>query len=136
MHSLNENYKAVNLVSPQEIAASSNGSGVDTMGYGDDLVVILNTGAVSGTNPTLDVKLQECDTSGGTYTDISGATFGQVSAANKLGVQRVNLTGTRKRYIRAAYTLGGTSTPKVFASVVALLSAARASSSLNSSTPA
>lgn len=99
--------------------ASANGTGVDTMGY-NEVVALLDVGAVSGTSPTLDVKLQESDTSGGTYTDISGAAFAQVTDANHsltIGVKVGD--GVRKRFIRAVATIGGT-TPS-FTCAIALL---------------
>lgn len=99
--------------------ASANGTGVDTMGY-NEVIALLDVGAVSGTLPTLDVKLQEADASGGTYTDISGAAFAQITTANHALSISVNIgDGTRKRFIRAVATIGGTSPS--FACAVALL---------------
>lgn len=76
----------------------------------------LHVGAVSGTTPTLDVKMQESDTSGGTYADISGATIAQVTAADKYKV--INFRRT-KRFCRAVATIAGT-TPS-YALAVAIL---------------
>jgi hypothetical protein len=41
----------------------------------------LDSAAGGGSSPTLDIKLTECATTGGTYTDLSGATFTQVTVA-------------------------------------------------------
>lgn len=110
MKELKSNIKQNITIRPQTLTASANGVAVDTQGYGG-AVVCLDVGAVSGTTPTLDVKIQECETSGGTYTDITGATFTQVTAANAAEKIKVDLKakkGSRKRYIRAVATITGT----------------------------
>lgn len=108
MRSVYDAIKSLFLLRPQTATSTQTGTGVDTMGY-NSAAVTLEVGAVSGTTPTLDVKLQECATSGGTYTDISGATFTQVTAANNSQVMRVEGLGTnRKRYIKAVATIAGT----------------------------
>lgn len=109
MRSVYDNIKALFAIRPITATATQTGAGVDTQGY-NSLACSLEVGAVSGTNPTLDVKLQESDTSGGTYTDISGATFTQVTASNNSQIIRVEglNTGARKRFIRAVGTIAGT----------------------------
>ncbi|GIW70326.1 MAG: hypothetical protein KatS3mg101_1073 [Patescibacteria group bacterium] len=108
MRSVYDAIKALVTLRPQAITANANGISVDTQGY-NSAAVILEVGAVSGTNPTLDVKLQE-SADGSTWADISGATFAQVTAANNSQILRVEGLGTsRKRYIRAVATVGGTS---------------------------
>lgn len=67
-------------------------------------------GDVTGTNPTLAVQVQECDTSGGSYTSISGATVA-LTAANENGLVTLLVTGQTKRYARLNYDIGGTDTP-------------------------
>lgn len=109
MRSVYDAIKSLFSFRPSAQTATANGTAVDTQGY-NSLACTLEVGAVSGTSPTLDVKLQESDTSGGTYTDISGATFTQVTAANSSQVIRLDglNTGSRKRFIRAAATIAGT----------------------------
>ncbi|MGH9753441.1 MAG: hypothetical protein ACREA2_11715 [Blastocatellia bacterium] len=51
------------------------------------------------------VKVQEADTSGGAYTDITGATFAQVTASNK--TQLINFKRS-KRFCRLVITIAGT----------------------------
>jgi hypothetical protein len=121
MRKLFDNIKASFTLRPQSLGSgATNGTGVDTQGY-NDAMVVLETGAVSGTSPTLDVKLQESDDNS-TFADISGATFTQVTAANSSQVMRLaELNVTRKRYIRAVGTVGGSSTPTVIAGVEILL---------------
>jgi hypothetical protein len=92
-------------LAPQALTATANGTPVDLRNAFDGFAV-LSVGAVSGTNPTLDVKLQESDTAGGTYTDIAGAVFNRVTAGS---VSQVINVKRLTRYVRAAATLGGTS---------------------------
>ncbi len=100
--------------------ASGNGTGVDTLGA-EEIVAVLDVGAVSGTTPTLDVKLQESATSGGTYTDIPGATIPQVTNSNHgLTVSYKPNVGGRLRFVRAIATIGGT-TPSFTCAVVILV---------------
>lgn len=93
---------------PQTATASANGAGVDTLGY-NSASLTLEVGAVSGTTPTLDVKLQE-SADNSAWTDVAGATLTQVTAANNSQALRVEGLGTsRKRYLRAVATIAGTS---------------------------
>lgn len=98
---------------PAVLGSGANlGAAVDMGMAAGPITAQLMTGAVGGTSPTLDVKMQESETSGGTYTDISGATFTQVTAANQFQTIRFNRT---KRYVRFHGTVGGSSTPTVAA---------------------
>ena len=108
MRSVYDAIKALFTFRPNALTATANGTAVDALGY-NSLAAALEVGTVSGTSPTLDVKLQESDTSGGTYTDISGAAFTQVTASNNSQILRVEGLGTsRKRFIRAVATIAGT----------------------------
>jgi hypothetical protein len=51
----------------------------------------------------VDVKVQECATSGGTYADITDAEFTQITEANDNAVYqaRIRMTPSRKRFLRA-----------------------------------
>lgn len=90
--------------------ASEDGTGVDLQDSiypgGRQMKAFLNVGAVTGTDPTLDVKIQESDALGTGYTDISGAAFTQVIASD--AVEEIHFQ-TKKRYVRAVTTIGGTS---------------------------
>ena len=106
-------------ITPQTATATVTGTGIDCSGY-EEVVYALMVGAVSGTTPTLDAKIQESATVGGTYTDITGAVFAQVTTATHqlhLSV-RVN---TAKPFQRVLATIAGT-TPS-YALSVALLRA-------------
>lgn len=107
MRSVYDVIKALFTLRPQAATASANGSGVDTLGY-NSAMLVLEVGTVSGTTPTLDVKLQE-SVDNSTFTDVTGYTFTQVTASNNSQVMRIDGLGTsRKRYLRAVATIGGT----------------------------
>lgn len=108
------------LATAAAVAATGNGTGIDISGLDGQAAVILDSAAASaGTNPTLDVKLQESDTVGSGYTDIPGAAFSEVTNAASLQKIVIN-TDERKKYIRAVDTIGGTSSPSFVRSVVLL----------------
>ena len=88
--------------------ATGNGTGIDVQTMDGDLFLILDSAAGTGSSPTLDIKVQSSDTSGGTYTDITGATFTQVTGT--ASQQAITISKDEaKRYIRVVYTIGGTS---------------------------
>lgn len=99
-------YLISNSFAPAARTSTANGTAIDLADTGPELFAFLNNGTTSGTSPTLDVKLQECDTSGGTYSDITGATFTQLTAAGNEVIRVANRT---KRYVRAVATIAGTS---------------------------
>lgn len=105
----------IELHSPVARTTTGNGTGADTQGFiqagkSREMRALLNVGTVSGTTPTLDVKIAESDTQGGTYTDITGATFAQKTAA---GNEIISFSA-RKRWLRITYTIGGTTPSFVF----------------------
>jgi len=89
-------------------SADTNGTGVDVLLLEGKAIAILDITNVSGTTPTADVKLQESDTQGGTYTDIAGAAFTQVTTGASLQKIAVEIDPA-KRWARAALDVGGTS---------------------------
>lgn len=103
---------------PQTATATVTGAAVDLVDADGPCFAALLVGAVSGTSPALDVKVQESATSGGTYTDIAGATFAQVTASSKTAF--INFKRSL-RFARAVATIAGT-TPS-FACAVAILGA-------------
>jgi len=107
------------LLTSQTITSTTTGSAVDIQRLDGRGKLVLIAGAASaGTAPTLDVKLTECDTSGGTYTDVTGAAFTQVTdAADSTQSLSINLAGL-KRYVKAVATVGGTSTPTFSLAVI------------------
>lgn len=108
---LNNEGQAATFTSPvpsNNRTASANSAYVDVREYEGDLVFTLDVGTVTGTTPTLDVKIQDNATGSGGGTDITGAAFTQVTAstnAQKLTVPAGSVLG----WIRVAYTIAGTS---------------------------
>ncbi len=87
-------------VSAANTAAATSGA-IDLLGYEGTVAVVITTGAITG---TLDPKLQDCATSGGSYADVSGATATQVSTADQVRVIRVD-TRSVKRFIKLVGTV-------------------------------
>src|SRR5262249_58541002 len=84
--------------------AGARGSSVDSLSGAGRCYALQMVGAVSGTAPTLDGKIQE-SSDGTTWTDVPGATFTQVTASNSL--QAINFDRT-KRFVRYLGTIAGT----------------------------
>ena len=116
----------VAIVNNTTIAATA----VDTLGF-DYATIVVQLGA---TDIALSAfKLTECDTSGGSYTDVTGAIFGtsvndtgststlpSATDDNKLFVFSVDCRA-RKRYLKLAATVGNGSTG-AYMSAIAILS--------------
>ena len=90
--------------------STATGSAVDLVAYEGDMIVFLDASA-GGSGITYAVKLTECDTSGGTYTDVSSGAF-TTSSANTATAQKMTLnTNDLKRYVKCVVTVaGGTGT--------------------------
>ena len=102
---------AYTLFTPQALTQTTTSSVVD-MGTaaGVGTTGLMTVGAVSGTGgPGLTVKFQECDTTNGTFSDITGAATTLFTVFNRT-----------KRYIQAVGTVVGTTSPSITASVVIL----------------
>lgn len=102
----------------EQISAGGNGTGLDISGYIGTLAVHLNAENESGTNPTLDVHIEESDDNS-TYTDVTDGAFAQVTDAAAADEKLVLDTRALKKYIRAVDALGGTS--PVFNRAIALM---------------
>lgn len=113
LHNLGSKSYLGTLLACDARTASANGTGFDLEGSngaeGEAIIILASDAASAGTNPTLDVKLQE-SSDNSTFTDISGATFTQVTDAQALEKISIN-TNDVKRYLRAVGTIGGTSSP-------------------------
>lgn len=97
-------------VHTETVTASGNGAGF-YVGAGRRMDSIATIGGpVTGTSPTLDMKYQESDTLGGSYTDIPGGAHAQKTAADTGLPGRITFR-TTKDYIRAVKTIGGSATP-------------------------
>jgi hypothetical protein len=96
----------------QAVATTTNGPWVDIRDYVGNITAVLNVAAATaGTNPTMDVKVQDATASDGTGSaDITGYTFTQVTTTDSL--QQLNIdTRKSRRYVRLVFTIGGTSSP-------------------------
>lgn len=114
---------AASLV-PAVRTADANGTGVDTRGYRDGMVVI-SAGAIdlASTDETYSFKVQHSDDNS-TFTDISGAT-NTVTAANQVKeIRLADLNVTIKRYVRVVLDVEGTTPSIAGAAYVVLGSAA------------
>jgi hypothetical protein len=98
----------------QSINANVNGPAFDLLPYEDKAIIALNAGALTGTNPTLDVKIQHSADGSTGWADVvlspqgTNLSFGQVTTAASAQQIEFN-TSDLKRYIRAVATVGGTS---------------------------
>jgi hypothetical protein len=90
---------------PQTATTTVTGTGGDFLAGDGRCFAIQQVGAVSGTTPTLDGKVQE-SSDNTAWTDIAGATFTQVTATGNY--QAITFERT-KRYLRYLGTIAGTS---------------------------
>lgn len=90
--------------------ASADGTGVDIAGEGSSrLSILLEAVKNAGTNPTLDVKIQD-SADNLTFDDVTGLAFTQVTTATSSQELAVAARSLR-RYVRAVATIGGTESP-------------------------
>lgn len=98
-------WTSFNSLVPATRTATANGTGVDMNDHGPEVECLVSAGTVSGTSPTLDVKLQESDDNS-TFTDITGATMTQITASTQ--IESKVFSNRSKRYVRAVGTIAGT----------------------------
>ena len=107
-----DNVKAVASLVPAVRTADANGTGVDTQGYRDGMLLV-QAGDIdlASTDETYVIELEESDDNS-TFTDVSDISV-TITADNEVGVARISeLNVTRKRYLRAVLNVGGT-TPSI-----------------------
>lgn len=100
--------------------ADANGTGVDTQGY-DDAMLVVPVGDIdtASGDETYVVNLEESDSSGSGYS-ATGLSI-TITADNQVGLLRISeLNVARKRYLRAVLDVGGT-TPSIPLSALFLL---------------
>lgn len=119
---LGDNMQLKNLKPVAAVTTSTVSSALDLNGLEGEIAVLLDVSApVAGTTPGLACKITECDTSGGSYTDVSGGGF--TAVADSASAQKLSLNkDALKRYIKLDYTISGTDSPQylVSAKVVGL----------------
>ena len=120
IHNLGDKTFVLSLLPNDVVTTTGLGSAVDLNDYEGEMAVVLDAEA-GGASITYAVKLQESDTSGGTYTDVTGGAF-TTTDANTALVEKISVnTNDMKRYVKLSITVaGGTGAGAV--SVVALAS--------------
>jgi hypothetical protein len=125
--------KGVIMLRPQlkNNGAFANNTYVDTMGFGGRLRVEFHVGdtdvAVGSGDDSTPPKLEECDTTGGTYTDITGAALSAVIADtddNKMKAIEISLRAAHKRYVRVNAPTAGNGATGANLEIVGRLSGA------------
>lgn len=103
-----------NIVVPAQVSVPAartstvTGSAVNLAGYAGAVLIVQDVGAVSGTTPTLDGKIQDSADGSTNWNDVAGATFVQVTASNN--IQAINVDRRlAKAFIRYVGTIGGSS---------------------------
>lgn len=120
-----DNVKAVASLVSATRTADANGTGVDTLGYRDAMLVV-QAGDIDLANAdeTYVVELEESDDNS-TFTDVATISI-TITADNQTKVARIpELNVARKRYLRAVLNVSGT-TPSFPGSAVFLLGEAYA----------
>lgn len=99
----------INIQAVTSTSVSGDSSAVDMLLY-DGQCVALGESHIVSADPTstLDFKLKESATSGGSYTDVSGVTFTQITSADSSQAVAFN-KNNRKRYLKFSRTLVGPS---------------------------
>lgn len=99
--SFEDNVDSTQSLAPASYAVAADytthvGTAIAVGGY--EALVELSAGT-NGAGATVDVKIQECDTQGGTYTDWPTGSFTQVTEANDNATYEIAYTGS-KAYIK------------------------------------
>jgi len=120
IHNLGDKTFVLSLLPNDVVTTTGLGSAVDLEDYEGEMAVVLDAEA-GGASITYAVKLQESDTSGGVYTDVTGGAF-TTTDANTALVEKISVnTNDMKRFVKLSITVaGGTGAGAV--SVVALAS--------------
>jgi hypothetical protein len=120
IHNLGDKTFVLSLLPNDVVTTTGLGSAVDLEDYEGEMAVVLDAEA-GGASITYAVKLQESDTSGGSYTDVTGGAF-TTTDANTALVEKISVnTNDMKRFVKLSITVaGGTGAGAV--SVVALAS--------------
>lgn len=104
-----EKLQLFSCVATAAVTSTATSGAIDLKEYDGDVSLILTSAAGTGSSPTLDVKVQDSDASGGTYGDLSGASFTQITDSASMQVITFS-KDEAKRYIKIVQTVGG-STP-------------------------
>ena len=101
-----KNVQQLNLYPVATVTTDGVGSAIDLVQYEGPVLVTLD--CTAGTSDmTCAVKLTECDTSGGSYTDVSGGAFTQVTTTASAQTLLLN-SDSLKRFVKLSIDVGGT----------------------------
>ena len=106
-----DNFTSTEAMPCASRTSTATSSASDLKEYEGEAKAILMSSAGSGTSPTLNVKFQHCDTSGGSYEDVTGASFTQVTGSADSFETISFKTDEVKRYAKVVGTIAGTETP-------------------------
>lgn len=111
--------RTTQVANAQVFASGSTGTtAVAGVGASDELHLVVQCTAVSGTSPTLDAKLQTSYDGGATWIDVASGAITQLTAAGNAA--KAVARGTTSFWgdrVRALCTVGGSATPTATASV-------------------
>lgn len=127
MRKLFDNVKVMPSLNAEAMTAATTGAQVvDTQGYSDGMLLAVAGDITCTTGDTYRVKVFECDTSDGTFTDsgiyvdFAGAS-GSAAGENTAKVARIaELNVTRKRFLRVDLAMTATTTAWEGAGIVLL----------------
>lgn len=107
-HNMGDHLTVLDLIPAATVTTTGNGSSVDLQAYTGQIAFVLDAHNVSGTTPTLDIKIQD-SADNSSFADVSpSVAFTQVTTTDS--VQKLVVDkGALRRYIRAVKTAGGTS---------------------------
>jgi len=94
-------------VAPGAKTSTVTGTGINLSGYQTAVVFAQDVGAVSGTSPTLNGKIQD-SADNSTFADVSGYTFAEVTTSTDNQQLSVDPRAVRQ-YVRYVGTIAGTS---------------------------
>jgi hypothetical protein len=118
-HNWGDHATLLNPVPVADVLATANGTDLDLVSYSGQIVIMADVKKIAGTNPTMDISIQD-SADNSSFAPISPAiAFTQVTtvaSAQKLVVNKDAL----RRYLRVVMTIGGTSSPEYYVSVKVL----------------
>jgi hypothetical protein len=100
---LSENVKITTVAAVATGTSTITGSALDMTGY-EGAIFVVRLGAPATNNS---VKIQQCDTSGGTYADLTGTSVGSHATDNPL---IIDIKNTDEKFLKYVVTRGTTST--------------------------
>lgn len=118
-HNLSDWTKSGAAIVPQVATGDVTSAAIDTKGFhgGGQAVFLCNKGDM-GASATIAWSVQECATSGGSYTAITGASVAAAGVDNVVSKIEIDLAGPRLRYLQLVATYGGSGNAPISANYV------------------